>query len=58
MSQPVQWLIDDNGYIVGYRNPNTGENVYGWFSGGGGGGGGGDPVTYVASDYVAAGYVI
>jgi hypothetical protein len=51
----VQWLIDENGYIVGYRNPMTQENVYGWFSGSGSSG---DPVTYVASDYVAAGYVI
>jgi hypothetical protein len=41
VSQPVQWLVDENGYIVGYRNPLTQENVYGWFAGGSGGGGGG-----------------
>jgi hypothetical protein len=37
VSQPVLWLVDDNGYIVGYRNPMTQENVYGWFAGSGGG---------------------
>jgi len=53
VSAPVLFLIDEDGYVVGYRNPKTQENVYEWFAGGSGG----DTVTYVAPDYVAPGYV-